>query len=735
MHRAELAKPVLVPLDKLGRALRRQVVVQGLCRTVVVALAAALVQLMLDKLLVLGLGPRVAMLAVIVGLVGRELWRGVLSPVTMRIDLNDIAAVLERRHPSLGDQLVSAVAFSTGAGEDPARDSPALIERTIDRARGRLSDIRLDDILRLRRHRRFVALGLGALAVAAAITLLYPGIVRAYIARDLALRDVPWPSRTRLVLEGFSDGRLRWPLGDDFSLVVTAEEEVPRGLRAEFEFASAETASREMARRGQDQFVLDFGPLGQSMKVRFAAWKIGVDEKSDWYYVDAVHRPSIREVRVRIAPPTYAGLEPFSLASGQTSADILRGSRVRIEASLSKPVVASALKCADQTVAEAAPADNEGVVAEFVPAQSGTYYFDLEDADGLHDTNPVTFAIRLVSDTPPKVRFSLPGAGEMVVSGAVLNLAVDCEDNLGLRTVELLSRVVRSGDAPQSPGEPVQAEPLPNLSPGQTRYTIKQLWPLSPLALKPSDRVSLQVRAIDHQPPIDQSFAASMPQDRTAQPTPVGESVPYNLNVVTPEELLAELSRRENEWRREFEQIIKAQEQVNGRILDLKDMAVREEASGSQAVRYGQEERTQRQQAGRLRTVARQFEQVLAELEVNQLATGAVRRRLETGVIVPLRKLIGTDIPAVAGQIERLSNRFDRQLADQLEEAQRELVRAMYAVLANMLKWEGFDEAVGLLRDIIRLQGDLNDETQRSLEREIEALFGQQPTSQPTSQP
>jgi hypothetical protein len=242
----------------------------------------------------------------------------------------------------------------------------------------------------------------------------------------------------------------------------------------------------------------------------------------------------------------------------------------------------------------------------------------------------------------------------------------------------------------------------------------------------------LQLQAKDYQPDTE-GQARQKPEQSSVPAQPgVGESTSYRFRIVTPEELLAELSRREMEWRREFEQVIKSQEQIEKRLQDLDQPPSTAPTSTELVARLGPEERAQRQQIGRLRTIARQFEQILSELEINQLASSPVRRRLDGGVIRPLRRMIESDVPDAAEGIQRLQMAFTRDRADEVQQQQRRLVQSMYAVLANMLKWEGYGEAVAALRDIIRLQGNLNRETQERLQREIERLFGEPgPASQP----
>lgn len=735
---ASFRRQVISPLERLGRAIKRQVLVDGLavCLGALVALGTA--QFLVDRLLVLGVGPRIALLMIVVGVVGHQLYRRVLLSLGLRVDVNEVAAVLERRNRAYADRLASAVAFSTGAGANPLRDSPSLVSALLSDSLTAFPKIDTRGVLRRDRLARRVAVGLGAAAVAVAAFAARPDVMTAYLQRNWLLRDAPWPVTVKIVAEGFRDGALRWPIGDELKIVAKAVEGDPAALHAEFEFESGETFVRDMDRLGETQFILDYGPLVQAMRLRFVIAQFGVDERTEWYRIDAVSRPGVRSVRIEIEPPAYSELEPFALAQGLSSADVIRGSSVRIDAEMNKPITRAALKSRadDKVVAETSIADSVRLSTLFVPERKGTYYFDVEDADGLDDRSPVTYSFNLLSDPPPKARLTLPGVGEMVVPGAQLRLAVDCEDQLGIQSVSLLYST-RPAGAEES--LPPRTEPLPDFTAKQRKYATRHTWPLLPLTLKPGDQLTLQVRATDYQPAIDRPAGDETPAPPSSEPAAaplpanLGESIRYTLRVVTPEELLAELGRRENEWRREFEQIIKAQEQLNFRVVELREASGAEAVSGERAVRYGQESRTQRQQSNRVRTVLRQFRQILDEMEVNELASPAVRRRLQNGVIDPLRELMNGDIAAAADLLDRLRGQFDEETAVAAEEAQTQIVRKMYAILADMLKWEGYNEAVALVREVVRLQQDVNDDTKKALEAEIEKLFGEEPS--PASRP
>lgn len=731
--KARFEQRVVRPLAAKGRSLRRQIAVEGVLWCLALGVAAGAVQFAADRLLVLGLGPRIVLLAAIVGLLAWHVLRRVLRPAAVPVDATDVAALLERRDGSLGDQLVSAVAFACAARLNPHRDSPAMVERLYARAAERFESLAHIDLLRRDRHRRFVAAGFAAAALSVAAGAYAPDLMTAYLERNWLLRDRPWPTRTRIEVRGFEDGRLAWPLGDDLILVAIAHDRVPDSLRAEFELASGRQESRPMDRQGERGFILSYGPLPQSLRVRFLIGRFGVDERTEWYHVNAIERPMVRSATIEITPPGYTGQAAYALATGQVSSDILRGSQARITARMNKPIASAVLRSRADHGQAAGVTIDEGarLVSEFMPQRSGTYFFDVRDEAGLEDTHPVTYSFNLLSDPPPRVRLSLPGAGELIVPTAVPTLVVECDDNLGMESVELAWRVAASRDTTTQPA--LQQEPLPEFVPGQTRYALEREWPLQRLTLHPGDQLTLVVRATDRQPvivpPTQPQEAHGEPQQ--ALPTNTGESQTFTLRIVTVEELLTELGRREHEWRREFEQIIKAQEQLQQRIALLRDDDPAVAASADRSIRYGQESRAQRQQINRMKTVHRQFEQLYAELRVNQLATPTVRRRLDGGVLRPLVALINHDVPDVADQIERLRMQYDATLAQRLDEQITQLVRSMYAILAEMLKWEGYNEAVGLLREIVRLQDDVTDDTRARLEKEIERLFGGESSSEP----
>ncbi len=58
-----------------------------------------------------------------------------------------------------------------------------------------------------------------------------------------------------------------------------------------------------------------------------------------------------------------------------------------------------------------------------------------------------------------------------------------------------------------------------------------------------------------------------------------------------------------------------------------------------------------------------------------------------------------------------------------MDPQQAAVLAQMREVLAFMIQWEGYNEVVNMLRDIVRLQGELKGETEERLLEEAGDVF------------
>ncbi len=697
-ERPALDEGLAARLRSLASRVRGFVLLEGAAWVVWFVIAAVALQSLVDYgTRGLRLSIRAALLAAIACATAWLLWRRIIGPWRLRVTLADAASLVERKFPELSSVLVSAVRFSDGNGRVWASDSPGLMASVVRSAAAQVGEIDFNaavDAHRARISRR--ALG-GAAAVCAILLVFAPTAVRVALARNVLLRNVDWPRRTRLIVE-LPHGELVGARGDDLVIQAHAQGVQPREVEVSYTTASGEYGRETMSTVGGEG-AYRYRYTFKSAQEDFTFHLEGGDAVTEEFRARLIDRPRVEQSQVHIAPPAYTGLSASTLAETERTAQILPGSEVRFTVHTNKPVARADLMGGGKVLASSA-IDGNQVTATVTPLETQTYHFALVDEFGLEDRQPARFAMRVVKDEPPRVRMKLPGVGEMITPEAVLPIELEFADTYGLATAELEFQVTRD-DTRQG------VIPIEGFAPHSTALSTTVNWAVVSEGVTPGDRITLRARAADF--------------DDVSGPN-VTVAPEMTMRVVTRDELLAELARREQEFRMDFERLIDAQEQLRGRLLTLIGLSASEAATAETAAEAANLERRQRSISGSVNVVRQQVEQVLTELRINQLATQAAEERLGAGIAEPLGRLVKRGFPAAADGIHRWAIDPAGEAAE-LDPQQVALLTQMRAILANMLQWEGYQEAVNMLRDILRLQQELRTETKDAAGKQGAGVF------------
>jgi len=173
----------------------------------------------------------------------------------------------------------------------------------------------------------------------------------------------------------------------------------------------------------------------------------------------------------------------------------------------------------------------------------------------------------------------------------------------------------------------------------------------------------------------------------------------------------------------DFERLIDAQEQLRGRLLSLMDTSQSAGASADFVAAVSSLERRQRGIAGSVNVIRQQFEQVLTELRINQLATEIIEKRLGGSIVEPLGELARRELALAGDAIRAWSRDASPDTAAQIDAQQVVLLAKLRGILAHMIQWQGYQEAVTMLRDILRLQEELKNETKTRVKEQGQGVF------------
>lgn len=819
-----LDRPVLAPrLRALLRGLRWRIrlytLVEGLAVLVIWLAAMFWLALLIDYGPVL-LGaselPRAARIAVL-GIVGVGaaviLYRWVLRRTFARLADHSMAVLLERRHGQFRDSLLTAVEMEEHP--DHAREFNAeMLTHTSDEALGHAGDVRLRRIFRWWPLVRIVALALLLPGSVAAFAFL-PATSHAFAKitdRFALLKDDKWDRMAQLDIVGistwriefdanasssgdaeladgrprlvpaqvkFSDGKLRVARGASPKLIVRAEirEHRPPGS-VTLNWRTADDAAQVKMSQGAktDEFLeytFQRPPLKDILStVEFQAR--GFDFRTPWHTLEVVDAPQIVDVQLIIERPDYLVDEQRSMFKTIEQPLIAgtqapRGSRITIVATANKDIAecyfydvkaksTSALKVSPQ----ASPKSKRELrhVIESLDRPVSLELM-LVDADNLPTETPHLIAFSVKDDELPQVKVAVRGIGSAVTPDVTFPVAGKVADDYWLDRAWLELAVGEA--APRTLALPFARGGLKEnqiaeykLREGDNvyyRYDLREQRTLkdSPLELKPGDKLSLTFKAADRFD-LEGFNVQSNPH--------AGASDRVVLDVVTPDELLIILDRRELELRRRLEQIVEEMTQTRDALVRVKaeltgksnENSAAPEDSLDRAIegedkKLTPEEQRERQLALRRLRVQRAFNQseksrgetegvglalldMVEQIENNRVDTEDRKERLRGQVAAPLLALVAKDFPELDKRLAALNAQVAAKELDAatagtagehaLAHADEVLLK-LDAVLAKMLDLESFNELIELVRGLIDEQDDVINETKTLRKKQ---LFG-----------
>lgn len=702
--RGEALRALHRPLTELRRRARIHLFMEGLLEFVLAIIGLAMLQLLLDRALKFSADQRIALNLVITGLWITVAYRSLVRRLTRTLYDWQLVNLLNRSYPELRGVLTAGLQFAAHQGPSQSRQSRALESSAIEAACEAIRNIdpkAVFDQRRLRQHR--VSLGL-MLVLALAAWLIQPSLMWTWFARNWLVQDISWPQRTYIDPIGFED-RLRYhPRGEPLRIEARLRGDVPTEPVLTWQpvdpaLGDQRTRRVSMTRVGSSRLFADLGIVRSDLQLRLR----GNDAQTRPLTVRVVDRPALTSIAVRIESPSYTGLEP-RVIEGETSLEVLTGTKLTVDISANKALSEAIFTDGRDFRQRAAAIDASRYRLRLHEVTSGSYWFTLRDTTGLENIRPIRFQLRVLDDQTPIVQLEAPRVGEFCTPQARLDLELRAEDDYGLRALDLTYLV---DDQPPTVLTPDAAEVREAVTPRQLQR--EQVVDLSTLDLAPGSSLRLVARATD----IDPAEAN------------VGLSASIALRVLSRDEFLNEIARRETRLRREFEQLVSAQRGIEDGLARFD--ATPPDSSSDLALGWRQQLRTlgrrQDWHASRVTALAGEFRQLLAELEVNQLARRADRRRLVDRIVDPLESLGDRDMPDAAAAIVDWSNvPGDEPRASALV-AQRVIIERCERILNEMRESEGFRQTIETLERLIAQQEDLRGRTQAALAEELEAIL------------
>ncbi len=702
--------PIRRKLESLKGRVATAMFLDGAARVAGMLLLCVVLSFVLDRFFKLETAARgVLLLSGLAALVWAA-WRFVVVRMGGVPGEDPLAVAVEARFRQLDDRLISALQLARVEDPESLGMSPQLVDDAIAEAVEPVRQVRFREIINTGRVAKMALLGLAALLLLAGGSFADRESASIWFQRNVLLRDIRWPQKTYLVIdeERFPGGVARIVRGDDLVVIARSVGEIhPDKVTLVYHDSEGDRGRVTMATDVQSRtYRYEFKDI--SFPITFHLE--GGDEITDPYRIELLEPPEVAEFSLTIGFPDYAGREPELVDLSAGDPEMLRGGFVTVRGAATKPLKEAHLITGENEGGRLSMQITGEKTFELTlrPTKTVLAGVRLRDTDGLSNPSLAPrFLVRVMDDRAPKLRFMKEGIGTMVVTGAVIPYMLRATDDV--RVVEGRIEVLKSAGDRAAPKPDVV--PLATKDFGSREVELRGMLELGPMKLTPGAFLALHAYAKDNAQP-------------DAHET---KSDPITVKVVTLEELFNELRRRQAEQRRLFEELIRREERLRDRFLDIRDqppsnpneLRIRIEAQGQD----------QREIGRRVRAIERAMDQIFLEMLYNRVYDEARISQLRRGILRSLKNLREKTMAGHATALDNAARGAENLQVkgtdgDELQDGYERVLKSMRAVLAKMIKLADFTEIIQRFRDLINAQTDVEKATKKRYDKALEELFG-----------
>ena len=818
-------------LRRVRRRIRSLVFGEGIAATIAVMIVAFWIAFVFDYLPVrfgyseASVGMRIGLLVLSAVAVLWVFYRLILRRLFVRMRDTSMAMLVEQKYQSFNDSLLATVSDIVGRRKAYKKNkskkatsndasigvlTQTMVTATQQQAEAHVDEVEVERVVNGASFRKAAWLAGGLLCSALVLFVAKPSVATLAFKRLYLLENEKWPRQTDIQFGGISvardvvvdsipefntvlkpvDGVVTVAKGSMLSMAVTAQQfeatergerelQIPETCWLNYQVVGGSGGSQPFKRIGtprdqQQNYQLSGGPLENVITdVTFNV--SGGDDRLSGLKIQVVDEPIPVKTTLRYTYPDYmldeqakAFAVPSEVWSGR--AEYPFGTKVTLEIQAKDPLSKVYVRrLNNDSAGEASDGESAYSAMEMIPCDSDTFEYEIPflaqrtalefflcDSHGVVNEQAHVVAIDVSLDQAPEIQCRLSGIGTAVTPDVQIPIEITVDDDHGVDKVWVELEI--------GAGEPTQGFVDWRSGPFQKKLDFRELRSTVGEAYRlPTDgnaTLAVTVMANDR-------------FDLEDQPN-VGESDRYELQVVSPEELLRILEQAEVGQRRRLEQIVREVKEQKDYLVRTKSRAT---TSADDSAEPGDEPRDgepgddqtdvngapERHELRRLFAQRAQlqndkslqevlgcvsaFENLRLQLINNRVNADARQKRFEEGVIAPLSQTANGTMTELAQRLKQLENQLreveslaaskneptdpetidrlqasaDQTAVDSIVMTDQVLVE-LNEVLNLLIKHETQNELLDIVRQMIEKQEELKERTKK--ERQKKAFEG-----------
>ncbi|MBM3858543.1 MAG: hypothetical protein FJ395_02705 [Verrucomicrobia bacterium] len=487
MNTTALHPVVLEKLRRFSRQRRRLILWRGLCSIVAVWLAAMTALALLDRLVLVEDGVRMALSLLAYAGTAVVVWRTCVRYLAHLPGPRELARLVEVAAPQLREQLLAAVELAD-SGQKPHWDSDELraaIQQIVARDVGR---IQVESLI----TRRLIAAWLYAAGATIVVFLALfnaPGLHfrQAFARAALPAANIPRYSSIQIEVLAPAPADQTVPEGDAVPVTVRVTGGDVRRVVLETFPKRGPRERAPMALSAVNQFTAPV-QVNQSPVLYRVRARDAVTQK---FTLNPHPRPQVLRFHKTYHYPSYTRLAARAATEDNGDLDALDGTEVELKLDVDQPMQRAALRLDLGKAAKEIPLQQlpNGQLAARVPlTAAGTYRVQLVAAQtGFENKYSPQYEIRVQPDLLPSVKIEQPEQDQIVLPpDALVQLTGAAKDDIALSNIEQAIQVNHGS-----------WQTFPLQQPTGVVATVARTWDLFELGVHPGDRVITKLVATD----------------------------------------------------------------------------------------------------------------------------------------------------------------------------------------------------------------------------------------------
>jgi hypothetical protein len=560
--------------------------------------------------------------------------RILIRPLLRKLPHSTVAAYLEKAYPNIENRILSTVQLKPTLENNRLGYAQEFVEQLIFQTQHDVEKIESKKIFQneFAKIRRNAGVAVIALAVLMLTNFLLPSALKGFTQTIETLPKTPMEGFTAQI-EEVSPGNIQIKRGADVTVTAKVSGHLDAPVYVYYRLAQTDSESKNdkdvqgspdtviNVERNENQLPhLSDSETWQSLlmnrqptDIPYSAKIENIDRSlqyyvstkdvaSENYQITVSHEPIVKTFQLQLNYPAYTQLPSQILEANMGNTEVLYGTEVVLTGESNKPLTEAHLIFEESDLVKLEIEAETKMKGSFIAKEAGIYHIQIQDSDGLTNSDPLAYTLNVFKDRAPQVEIIEPGKDLVLDNDMLVKLKVEATDDYGIQALQLVHRIQKENVDDTT----ITLKQIPpTTSPPQTSQFLTYSWDIEPIGLFPGEALSYYVQAID--------------TDDVSGPN-IGKSRTYTVRFPTLDELYDNLAAEQETEQLGLDELFDEQTEATGIVDELLDKIRKfREFTLSDKKLMQQVVESQKEIGRKANELITEMEQTASEMEKNQL--------------------------------------------------------------------------------------------------------------------